>query len=82
MTKPTVEELRKLCGIALASLPGKTTNHVEKILATALLERLEHNCEERSFINSRITYRGFGYGMGSQWGIDSLQQAINKRGDN
>ena len=35
----------------------------------------------RTFVGSRITYRGFGYGMGSQEGIDSLRRAINEHND-
>ena len=36
---------------------------------------------EQSFINSRISYRGFSYGMGSQDGIDSLRNAIKLNKD-
>lgn len=37
--------------------------------------------EPQSFVNMRIAYRGFSYGMGSEHGIDSLRRAINERGD-
>lgn len=36
---------------------------------------------ERSFQAGRIAYRGFSYGVGSQWGIDSLRDAIRRNGD-
>jgi hypothetical protein len=98
MNKPTVQELLQMVDQAIAynakdAEDFESNVHLQAemscvaenagILATALRERLVgEQKEERSFINSRITYKGFGYGMGSQWGIDSLQQAINKRGDN
>lgn len=37
--------------------------------------------EPQSFVNMRIAYRGFSYGMGSEWGISSLRQAIEEHGD-
>jgi hypothetical protein len=30
--------------------------------------------------NNRISFRGFSYGVGSQWGIDSLRAAIDRAG--
>lgn len=33
-----------------------------------------------SFQDGRISYRGFNYGVGSQWGIDSLRSAIKENG--
>lgn len=47
------------------------------------IERLRRELEEerrRSFQDGRISYRGFSYGVGSQWGIDSLRQAIRENG--
>lgn len=37
--------------------------------------------QHRSFQGGRISYRGFGYGVGSQWGIDSLRSAIRRDGN-
>ena len=45
------------------------------------IERLRSELAEekhRSFQDSRISYRGFSYGVGSQWGIDSLRRAIER----
>lgn len=36
--------------------------------------------KRRSFQDCRITYKGFNYGVGSQWGIDSLRRAIEGNG--
>lgn len=49
------------------------------------IERLRRELADekrRSFQDGRISYRGFSYGMGSQWGIDCLRRAIerNERG--
>lgn len=44
-----------------------------------LLVELEE-AKRRSFQDSRICYRGFSYGVGSQWGIDSLRSAIKENG--
>lgn len=43
------------------------------------IEKLRRELTEekrRSFQDGRITYKGFDYGVGSQWGIDSLRRAI------
>lgn len=42
----------------------------------AQLKQAQH----RSFQDGRISYKGFGYGVGSQWGIDSLRRAIEGNG--
>lgn len=39
------------------------------------------NARYRTMVDSRISYRGFSYGMGSQGGIDSLRKAIEQNGD-
>lgn len=47
------------------------------------IERLRRELTEekrRSFQGSRITYRGFSYGVGSEHGIDSLRRAIEGNG--
>ena len=49
----------------------------------AEIERLERELAEagrRAFQESRICYRGFSYGVGSQSGIDSLRSAISRNG--
>jgi len=45
------------------------------------LKRALDDEKRRSFIDSRISYRGFCYGVGSQFGIDSLRQAIDRNED-
>ena len=37
--------------------------------------------QPESFVNMRISYRGFSYGMGSEDGIRSLRRAIEEKGD-
>lgn len=47
------------------------------------IERLRKELAQekrRSFQDGRITYKGFNYGVGSQWGIDSLRRAIEGNG--
>lgn len=47
------------------------------------IDRLRDELKEaqrRSFQDGRICYRGFSYGVGSQWGIDSLRSAIRGNG--
>lgn len=51
--------------------------------AEAEVERLSRELADekrRSFQGSRISYRGFSYGVGSQHGIDSLRRAIEDNG--
>ena len=43
--------------------------------------RAVENSRYRNMVDSRISYHGFSYGMGSQWGIDSLRKAIEQNGD-
>jgi hypothetical protein len=45
-----------------------------------LVEALEAE-KRRAFQDARISYRGFSYGVSSQWGIDSLRSAIKQNGD-
>lgn len=40
------------------------------------LSRAIKDAGHRSFQDGRISYMGFSYGVGSQWGIDSLRSAI------
>lgn len=42
------------------------------------LRRELKEAQQRSFVQGRISYRGFSYGVGSQWGIDSLRRAIEE----
>lgn len=54
---------------------------VRREWADAEIERLRRELAQekhRSFQDSRISYRGFSYGVGSQWGIDSLRRAIER----
>lgn len=44
------------------------------------LRRDVDEAKQRSFCDGRISYRGFSYGVGSQWGIDSLKSAIKRNG--
>lgn len=51
--------------------------------ALAEIERLRaelKQAQHRSFQDGRISYKGFNYGVGSQWGIDSLRRAIEGNG--
>lgn len=51
--------------------------------AAAEIESLRRDLAQekrRSFQDGRITYKGFNYGVGSQWGIDSLRRAIEGNG--
>lgn len=51
--------------------------------AATEIERLQREvkqAEHRAFQGGRISYMGFNYGIGSQAGIDSLRNAINRNG--
>ena len=51
------------------------------IALSAEIERLHRELAEekrRSFHHGEIVFRGFGYNVGSQFGIDSLKRAIRK----
>jgi hypothetical protein len=83
----TLDELVTHWGAQRASDVGQETlNRLEELQrARVQIEELRAEIkalhqERRSFQAGRISYRGFSYGVGSQWGIDSLRQAIEGNG--
>lgn len=82
-TKP-VESLSEDLVAALERAYGEDVpQEITRIcqLAADEIKRLRREVAEekrRSFQDSRISYRGFSYGVGSQWGIDSLRRAIER----
>lgn len=47
---------------------------------SCLREDLQHE-QRRTFQSGRISYRGFSYGVQSEWGRDSLRSAIERDGN-
>lgn len=57
-----------------SSLLGEAASEIERLRRELAEEK------RRSFQGSRISYRGFSYGVGSEHGIDSLRRAIEGNG--
>ena len=57
---------------------GAELSDDQRILLVGAISPFLEAASNRAMLNSRISYMGFSYGMGAQWGIDSLQRAINR----
>ena len=70
-------------GMSHGGLVGlsRDEREIERLSAEVKKLRADLAAEKgRSFQDARISYMGFSYGVGSQWGIDSLRSAISKNG--
>lgn len=76
MSNPSADLVARLRDAAERG--GGYTELAEDCIAE--IQRLRNAVErerQRTYSEERISYMGFSYGMGAQWGVDSLRRAIN-----